>query len=372
MILCKNSFEEFRNCIKDKKLVLFGASEYLRLLYPRYEDLCLETKTSYIVDNSKQKQGSFFKLGDRDVPIKSPEELCKEKADEVVLLIASSAYAWDIYEQLNGDERLENVRCFFLIYLVTEHSDLDRRLELDSCNEQKALIPKKIHSFWFSGDKKPESVLKCIESWKKACPDYEIIEWNADNYDVTKNKYLNKAYEMRKWAFASDVARLDVINRYGGFYLDLDVQLYKSLDSLRKHAFVIGFGPYREIEAAAFGAEPENKLIGDLLKIYDDLEFDWNRVLQGETQPYYLTKEFKRLGFTLDGSYQERDGVAIYPRELFSDRNLYTKEIKVGEYAFGVHHCEGGWLDQKAKDDFELCSRALHNIVGEYKNEGIV
>ena len=366
MVLHNNTFEEFLRCVREKKLILYGASEYLRLLYPRYEDLCLEEYTSYIVDNSLQKQGSYYQIGNRDIPIKAPEVLFSEKADQIVLLISSSAYAWDIYQQLNGDERLKGVSCFFLMYLVTEHSDLKQKLHLECISGEESRIPKKIHSFWFSGDKKPESVIKCIDSWKKACPDYDIIEWNPSNYDVSKNQYLSKAFEMRKWAFATDYARLDVINRDGGFYLDLDVELYKSLDPLRKHKFVIGFGPYREIEAAAFGAEPGNELVSDLLRIYDGLEFDWERVLQGEIQPYYLTREFKKLGFSLNGNYQERDGVAIYPREVFSDRNLYTKEINVGEYALGVHHCEGGWLDQKAKDDFELCSKALQNIRNAY------
>lgn len=366
MILCKNTFDEFRKCIQNKKLVLFGASEYLRLLYPRYDDLCLEEKTAYIVDNSRQKQGGSFRIGERDVPIMAPDRLYEEQPENIVLLITSSAYAWDIYEQLNKDKRLGGVDCFFLIYLVTEHSDLSEELSLTFEEQIDDHIPKKIHCFWFSGDKKPESVIKCMDSWRRACPDYELIEWNSSNYDISKNRYFRQAYEMRKWAFASDYARLDVINRYGGFYLDLDVELYSSLDPLRKHDFVIGFGPYREIEAAAFGAKAGNELIGKLLDLYSDMEFDWNRVLQGETQPYYLTKEFKRLGFELNGAYQERNGVAIYPREVFSDRNLYTKEIKVSKYALGVHHCEGGWLDKKAKDDFELCSKALFNIRSAY------
>ena len=86
------------------------------------------------------------------------------------------------------------------------------------------MIPKKIHYFWIGGNPKPESVLYCIESWKKYCPDFEIIEWNETNYDFTKNEYMRQAYEAKKWAFVTDYARLDIIYKYGGIYLDTDVE----------------------------------------------------------------------------------------------------------------------------------------------------
>ena len=85
------------------------------------------------------------------------------------------------------------------------------------------MIPKKIHYFWIGGNPKPKSVLFCIESWKKYCPDYEIIEWNETNYDFTKNEYMKQAYEAKKWGFAPDFARLDVIYQHGGLYFDTDV-----------------------------------------------------------------------------------------------------------------------------------------------------
>ena len=92
------------------------------------------------------------------------------------------------------------------------------------------MIPKKIHYCWVGGAPKPESVLVCINSWKKYCPDYEIIEWNETNYDFTKNKYMQQAYENKKWGFVPDYARLDIIYEHGGIYLDTDVEIIKSFD----------------------------------------------------------------------------------------------------------------------------------------------
>ena len=81
-----------------------------------------------------------------------------------------------------------------------------------------ALIPKVIHYCWFGRNKKSKSVLKCIQSWKKYCPDYEIIEWNEDNFDVNCIPFVKEAYDAEKWAFVTDYARLKIIFENGGIY----------------------------------------------------------------------------------------------------------------------------------------------------------
>lgn len=96
------------------------------------------------------------------------------------------------------------------------------------------MIPKVINFCWFGHGKYPDIVEKCIDSWKRNCPDYEIKLWNESNYDVRKNQYVQEAYENKKWAFVSDYARLDILYEFGGFYLDTDVELVKSLDELTK------------------------------------------------------------------------------------------------------------------------------------------
>ena len=94
------------------------------------------------------------------------------------------------------------------------------------------MIPKIIHYCWFGKAKKSELEIKCIESWKKFCPNYKIIEWNEENYDVSKNTYMYQAYQKSRWGFVSDYTRLDVIYNYGGIYLDTDVELIKPIDDL--------------------------------------------------------------------------------------------------------------------------------------------
>ena len=102
------------------------------------------------------------------------------------------------------------------------------------------MIPKKIHYCWFGGNPLPEDVKRYIESWKKYCPDYDLIRWDESNYDVHKNAYVELAYQNKKWAFLTDYARLDIIYEHGGIYLDADVELIHSLDDLLQNSCYMG------------------------------------------------------------------------------------------------------------------------------------
>ena len=140
-------------------------------------------------------------------------------------------------------------------------------------SEQK--IPKIIHYCWFGGNPFPELAQKCIASWKKFCPDYEIKEWNESNYDVTKNQYMREAFENKQWAFVSDYARLDIIYENGGIYLDTDVELLKPLDDLLILTGFMGFEENKKLCATGlgFGAVPKLPIIKEMRDDYDNIIF---------------------------------------------------------------------------------------------------
>mgnify|MGYP001780597132 FL=1 len=124
------------------------------------------------------------------------------------------------------------------------------------------MIPKKIHYCWFGRGIKPELARKCIQSWEKYCPDYEIIEWNEDNFDINQYPYLRWCYENRKWAFLSDFARLLVVYQNGGIYFDTDVELIRTPDELLMCNAFYGFENDENIATGlGFGAEPQNKTV---------------------------------------------------------------------------------------------------------------
>ncbi len=133
------------------------------------------------------------------------------------------------------------------------------------------MIPKVIHYCWFGGGEKSRLMKKCIKSWKKYCPDYEIIEWNEDNFDVNGIEFTKGAYNAKKWAFVTDYARLDIIYKHGGIYLDTDVELLKPLDELLKYKGFFGFEEMGMVNTGVgFGAEKGNLLVKQMRDDYNN------------------------------------------------------------------------------------------------------
>ena len=137
------------------------------------------------------------------------------------------------------------------------------------------MIPKKIHYCWFGKNPLPRSVKKCIASWRKFCPDYQIIEWNESNFDVNSHPFIKSAYDNKAWAFVSDYARLKIVYDNGGIYFDTDVELLKNIDHLLENNFYIGVQQSGLLctTGLGFGAERENDYVCSMLKKYDELVY---------------------------------------------------------------------------------------------------
>lgn len=135
------------------------------------------------------------------------------------------------------------------------------------------MIPKIIHYCWFGGNPLPELAKKCIASWKLYCPDYEIKEWNESNFDLDCCDYVREAYQSKKWAFVSDVARLHALVTEGGIYMDTDVEVIKPLDNLLKYNAVSGFETEKTIQTGLIASEKENSMLQEMLASYEDDHF---------------------------------------------------------------------------------------------------
>ena len=136
------------------------------------------------------------------------------------------------------------------------------------------MIPKIIHYCWFGGNPKSEIIKKCINSWREFCPDYEIVEWNESNFDVSGNRYIADACADRKWAFVSDYARLHIVYEQGGVYLDTDVLLHSSIDELLTYKCWLASDDVRYIATGlGFGAEAGHPLIKSILDAYSTYEY---------------------------------------------------------------------------------------------------
>ncbi|MEE1220195.1 MAG: glycosyltransferase [Ruminococcus sp.] len=213
------------------------------------------------------------------------------------------------------------------------------------------MIPKIIHYCWFGKNPKSKSVLKCIDSWKKYCPDYEIVEWNEDNFDINSNLYCKQAYEAKKWAFATDYARLVIVYNNGGVYLDTDVEIIKPIDDLLKCDCFIGRQQGNQVNTGAgFGACKNHPLIKIMMDDYENIPFiKENGEMDLYTCPHRNSEWLFKNGLNNDNSYQEICGACIFPIEYFSPKDPWTRELKVTKNTYAIHHCGASWNENENK-----------------------
>ena len=212
-------------------------------------------------------------------------------------------------------------------------------------------IPKVIHYCWFGNGKMPPLAEKCIKSWKKYCPDYEIICWNEENFDISQNRYMREAYESRKWAFVSDYARLKIVHEQGGIYLDTDVELIKPLDSLIEDVGFMGFDEKGIIATGlGFAAEPGNKIIGEFLADYDDIPFILEDGSFDMTPcPDRNTKALVRLGMDTRVMDQVFMGIRFLPDEYLCPMDYNTGKKTVTKNTYSIHHYSASWTSPVTK-----------------------
>lgn len=205
------------------------------------------------------------------------------------------------------------------------------------------MIPKVIHYCWFGGNPLPESAIKCIESWKKFCPDYEIKQWSEENYDINKIQYVKEAYQEKKYAFVTDVTRLDIIYHEGGIYLDTDVEIIKSLDQLLDNSLYLGMETTGRVNTGlGFGAEPKHKFVKDNLNLYADIPF-----VSNITCVTYTTNMLKRYGLRNRNELQQLETILVLPTEYLCPLILETNRLKITENTYSIHHYDMSWKDKK-------------------------
>ena len=227
------------------------------------------------------------------------------------------------------------------------------------------MIPKIIHYVWVGNSPKSDLILKCIESWKKYCPDYQIKEWNNDDVAKIDNQYVKEAFECKKWAFVSDYLRLYALKTMGGFYFDSDLEITQSLDEFRNELFVTGYENWKGLYSpitALMGAEKGNKLICDLLSEYDNLHFVVDGKMDQTTNTKRITNYFER-NYNLKQPYKGKnktilcEGHIIYPSYFFC-----TPEKNKENYS--IHHFNGSWVDPLQK---KVKAKKLYFSVGKIK-----
>ena len=207
------------------------------------------------------------------------------------------------------------------------------------------MIPKKIHYCWFGGKDLPDDVKKCIQSWKKYCPDYEIVQWDESNYDLTKNDYVKYTYENKKYAFLTDYVRLDIIYNEGGIYLDTDVELIKPLDDLLDCECYMGMEQIGKVATGlGFGAQKDNEIIKENKEYYEKEKFlDDNGKFLRKICVEITSGILAKYGLKMENKIQNIKSCVVYPVEYFCPLKMGTNKLTITKNTYSIHHYSASW-----------------------------
>lgn len=226
------------------------------------------------------------------------------------------------------------------------------------------MIPKTIHYCWFGRGEKPKLAKKCIASWKKFCPDYEIIEWNEDNFDINYNDYTRYCYENKKWAFLSDFVRLVVVAEHGGIYFDTDVELLKSPDSLIKYEAFYGFENDSNIATGlGFGAEANHPTLLSMKAQYEKIQPNPDGSYPMIVCPALNTQGLLPFGLVLNGQSQRVGGAEILSADWLNPYDDPTGRLNKTANTVSVHWYSKSWMS-KRKIIRSTFTKPLHRIFG--------
>lgn len=237
-------------------------------------------------------------------------------------------------------------------------------------------IPKVIHYCWFGRNPLPPLAEKCIASWKKFLPDYEIKEWNEDNFDISITPYVEEAYHMKKYAFVSDFARFYILYHHGGVYFDVDVEVLKPIDD------ILAKGPYMGLENLSEGeyyrgynslpnpglgmaVTPRLEILEELMKYYYGNHFiSWRGKVTYKTIVLIVTDILLAQGIVIDSNnISECVGMHLYPEEYFNPKSLATGKTTITDNTRSIHHYAGTWVDHRKRRGLKMHWDRFNNLI---------
>lgn len=318
---------------KHNKIYLYGAGASCELLLLSYWHKVLKGHVNCIIDANKELSGTTISVGMDEILIKDIETFSNQnERDSQVVLLLTPAFSSLIVNQLDKDDAFDGAKVYLLPMLCLNQSDTEYKLKSD----EQLRIPKVIHYFWIGGNPMPDEYQRNVEGWKKLNPDYEIRCWNEDNYDFSSISYCKEAYQAGKeyLMFVTDYARLDVLYRYGGIYLDTDVELLKSLDELLHNKAFIGIEENSQLNSgSAIGSISGHPMLKKLMDCYNTRHFlDEDGKPRIRYNTYYETKCFIENGYKMENRYQIINDMICFPRDLFMPicyagmENCYTEK----------------------------------------------
>lgn len=395
MVFLKNiSYDYYIEKYSNHKIVCIGAGGSCELFIKQHmEKLNLLNNITNILDNNDEKVGTEIQINNRFIKVEKINESIFENiinscTDIILMILVSEVYIGEIMSQLDNISILKNVTCIYGLgtfqwgytYFPTPYNPY-KKLPLAKKDYE---IPKIIHYCWFGNNPIPQKDIECINSWKSICRDYEIKKWDETNFDIEKAPiYVREAYKEKKYAFVSDYVRLTAVYKYGGIYLDTDVELFKPIDDLLNYKAFFSFMEYAEIATGlGFGAIPNCKEIKEQMDLYNEIPFKMKSSVFNLTPcPRYTNDYFRYKGVRLDNSLQLKDDILFLPSDYFcpmtpvkcEDNSFQLAQLVITDNTRGIHWCNNSWKDYEEKDIFEKQKKKrayLNNrILNDWKRE---
>ena len=340
------TLENFMKSLCGKKIVLVGAGRKLNAFINRYN---IENNVLAIVDSNIDLQGKKVKVGRKEITI-SGVDFFETVPKDITIVITVFFSVMSVLEMLDKLETIDGIECY-IVPLLEENFE-DENVVYTIGSQQ---IEKKIHYCWFGKGKIPEQLQRCMESWKRYMPDYEIIRWDESNYDIKKNRYMQEAYDAQKYGFVPDYARLDILYNYGGIYLDTDVEVIKSFDDMLSDQAFMGFGDINGVALGlGFGCVKNNELIKLMMDEYENKSFyDNEGKMNLTTCIEYQYPVLIKYGFKMDNTQQCINGNMIYPVQLFNPESKIGIHKHYTKHTHSIHRGELSYESKSTKDDYK-------------------
>lgn len=229
------------------------------------------------------------------------------------------------------------------------------------------ILNRIIHYCWFGGERKSRLIEKCIASWKKFFPDWEIREWNENNFDTNCNVYVQQAYMSKKWAFVADYCRFWALEQFGGLYFDTDVEVIRSFESLLDNDAFAGFETERYVAPGLvlYAKNPNNPIITETKLYYESIPFlDQNGERIRVNVCGIFTGILEKHGLVPNGQLQVCDGMTLYPQEYFCPFDDATGLLHKTDNTYAIHWYDKSWMS-KGRIIRNRITRILHRWFGK-------
>lgn len=302
--------------LKHQRIVLFGAGSLTSAMFEAYKDLEFEKKVDYILDNDSAKDGKTISFNGKEIRMLTPEHFCTLGYQGYVLLIMP-VFMLDIVKQMDRLAEFHGVPAYIYAFVMNEEEN--GTIPFSFRNTKAPEIPKILHYIWFGKTDIPDKYRKNIDSWKKYCPDFELVRWDESRYDYKKVPFMRQAYEAGQWAYVTDYARKDIIFRHGGIYLDTDVEIIKPIDDLLYNKFFVCRDDVANINTGSgFGAAKGDPLVRELRDDYLSRTFaDPDGKIVGKACGVYETALLVKHGYRPDNTFQKlEEGKVVFPRDV--------------------------------------------------------